>query len=45
MAGEAILKAEMAQITSQKEVDFTGYDVYVDDYPNYGNFVDCGDYH
>jgi hypothetical protein len=44
MAGENILKAEMEAIQTQTEAD-AAYNVYIDDYGNYGNWMDCNDWH
>lgn len=46
MAGENILKAEMEAIQAQSQnADHQSYDVYINDYGNYGNWYDCKDWH
>jgi len=46
MAGELILKAEMEAIEAQQQnADHQSYSVYVNDYGNYGNWMDCKDWH
>lgn len=46
MNGKNILQKEKEAIKSQSnETDKTSYDVYVDNYTNYGDWYDCNDWH
>lgn len=46
MAGEAILLAEMETIKTQSQKpESQSYNVYINDYSNYGDWYDCKDYH
>ena len=46
MPGEKILRAEMEAIEAQSiNAHHSSYDVYVDNYTDYGDWYDCKDYH
>lgn len=49
MHGKRILQAELEAIAKQIAVDDSmheeAYPVYVDEYPNYGDWFDCKDWH
>lgn len=45
MAGQNILMSEMEAIRTQQADPQAAYNVYVDDYGNYGNWMDCNDWH
>lgn len=46
MPGLFILLAEQESVQAQQGTeDVAAYDVYVDDYANYGDYFDCGGWH